>query len=191
MFKDEKIIEMRNKWDNENNSDIYTGVYVEGELFEFEEYELFENAIKVMLPNKFVEMPDKMKKIKYPMDTRPQIIKTDLQGRINITFSLLNVKTTKETIEQIISQMKSMTQRLMPQYEFSDIFSGETRNAYYYGYEYVSSVVDGKMYNFAYGISVNGKFLHGIFNCPFQEKLLWKKTFLQICKSIIVIQEDK
>lgn len=187
MYRDEEIIDMRNQWDNENRSDIYTGFFIEGELIEFEEKELFNGELRVMLPKKFVEMPMKMKRVKYPSDNRPKIIKTDLQGKINMTFNILNLKMTDKSTEEAMAQMKKITQRLMPHYKFGNDFLGQTKNGLYFGYEYISNVLDGKMYNFVYGVCMNGKLMNGACNCLAQDKHWWEKAFIQICESILVI----
>lgn len=140
--------------------------------------------MSIMLPRDFVEMPIKMKKIKYPSSDRPQIIKTDLNGQVDFTFNYLELPTKEEQLEKLVKQMKMMTKKLMPHYTFGEEYSGSTKNGKYFGYEYVCNVLDGKLYTYVYGTCINEKFLQGGFSCLVQDKDLWKEAVLQVCQSI-------
>ena len=77
-FLDEKIIEARRK-EAQNKLDIRKDcLIVNGEKIEFQETPLFQGKMTLLLPISFVDMPQKVAKIKYPSEQRPQIIKTDL-----------------------------------------------------------------------------------------------------------------
>lgn len=88
-FTDEVLIRAMNVHKAGQQGNIYSGIFIREELFEFEKQVLFEERMSIMLPKKFVDMPLDMAKRKYPMEQRPQIIKTNETGDINFTFNLL------------------------------------------------------------------------------------------------------
>ena len=78
-FIDEEIIQMRNK---NRKISLEEGVLIKGEFIEFEPVKLFDDKLEIMLPKTFVDMPSDLAKIKYPSESRPQIIKTDSTGGV-------------------------------------------------------------------------------------------------------------
>lgn len=89
-FLDEKIIEARRK-EAEKELDIRKdGLIVKGEKIEFQDTPLFQEKMSILLPTTFVDMPQKIARIKYPSEQRPQIIKTDLLGSTNFAFNLFD-----------------------------------------------------------------------------------------------------
>lgn len=181
---DEELIKMRQAFENEKYTDINEGISVHGQFYEFEKVELLNGNMSIMLPKDFVEMPIRMKKIKYPSNDRPQIIKTDLNGQVDFTFNYLELTMKEEQLEKIVQQMKMMTKKLMPQYTFGEDYFGNTQSGAYYGYEYMCNVLDGKLYTYVYGTCINERFMQGGFSCLIQDKNLWKEAVLQVCQSI-------
>lgn len=57
-------------------STLETGIYIKDELVEFEPRDIPELNINASLPKTFVRMPLSIAKIKYPSETRPQMIFT-------------------------------------------------------------------------------------------------------------------
>ncbi|MBS5794387.1 MAG: hypothetical protein KIC92_06460 [Clostridiales bacterium] len=57
---------MKRQKDKEENIHIEEGVYINNEYLEFEEIKLFNESMSILLPKSFIDLPDSMKKIKYP-----------------------------------------------------------------------------------------------------------------------------
>lgn len=69
-FIDEKIIKNMNEYKKDQYGNIYDGVYIREELLEFEKVELFDGKISIMIPKTFIDMPEKLAKLKYPSSYR-------------------------------------------------------------------------------------------------------------------------
>ena len=65
-YLDETILEIKRQKDKEENINIEEGVYIKNEYVEFEEIKLFDESMGILLPKSFIDLPDTMKKIKYP-----------------------------------------------------------------------------------------------------------------------------
>lgn len=184
MFEDQEIINNHKKWENETKSDIYSNVYINGEVFTYGNTLLLANKMEMMLPNEFKDMPRKMVEMKYPMSDRPKIIKTNMLGSVNYTFNELPVPCKETDIEKNVKTLKLMLTRVFPQYKMLDEYQGKTVNTLYYGFDYVFHAIDISLYNLMYGFCIDGLFIQGCFNCPEEEKDLWIPSVLQSIESI-------
>lgn len=184
MDEDLNIIEMRRKKLDEENKSIYDGVSIHGRLMFFSEKELFKGLMKIMLPDDFVDMPAGIAKIKYPSADRPQIIKTDLTGSINFTFSMLNASVEEAKLEAAVKGVKQMIKNLQPMNRFYDELTERTQSGLVSMFDYKSHAVDTQIYNIVYMTLIRGKIMHGSFNCDIKEKDNWHDTALQVIKSI-------
>lgn len=185
MLNDEEIVKAKNIWENQYKSNIYKGIYIDGEMIEFEETLLYDGRLGIMLPKTFIEMPQQMKEIKYPSSDRPQIIKTNLLGSVNFTFSLLEINCGIQQVSDCTNQLKYILEKVMSQYTFSDEYDGSTKNGTYKAFEYYSNALDAKLYTLVFGASIDGKFLLGGFNCKASDKDWWLKSAIQVCESIV------
>jgi len=192
-YADESIIESMNQYKKNQYGDIYSGIYIKEELFQFERRELFDGRMSVMLPVKFIDMPLEYAKIKYPSEQRPKIIKMSEDGGVNFTFDLLDVdfetKFVKEARDGVFHIIKSI-QPANVFYESKEEQVGDTLAGWF---DFKSHAMDGKIYNIMYCMPIGGKFLQGIFNCTFTDSRLWKPIALQVINSIqdLTIQEGK
>ena len=89
-FLDEKIMEMRRQEKQKELNIREDGLIVKGEKIEFQDTTLFQEKMLILLPTSFVDMPQKIARLKYPSEQRPQIIKTDLLGSTNVAFNLFD-----------------------------------------------------------------------------------------------------
>ena len=89
-FLDEKIMEMRRQEKQKELNIREDGLIAKGEKIEFQDTPLFQEKMLILLPTSFVDMPQKIARLKYPSEQRPQIIKTDLLGSTNVAFNLFD-----------------------------------------------------------------------------------------------------
>ena len=69
-YTDEVFIRAMNKHKAEQQGDIYSGVFIREEIFEFERQMLFQEKMSIMLPKKFFDMPLELAKIKRSEERR-------------------------------------------------------------------------------------------------------------------------
>lgn len=154
---------------------------------ELDEKMLFNNKVKVLIPNKFSIMDDDIAVLKYPSPNRPQIIFTDDSATVNCAFNL--------TIEKA-------SQRLIPKYESKFVLdymkmptslklisSGvEEINGRKVGYlEILTRAVDTNVYNLIFFTDVNEKLLLCTFNCTVEYRNLWEPIANKIMRSLTIL----
>lgn len=186
---DIKIAEVMNQYKAESYGDIENGIYVKGELIRFEMVELFDGQVTVMLPEKYIDMPIEMQKIKYPSENRPQIIKCNEEGEVNFTFSLLNSALEKSAVQSLEKQMKKLIRKVQPSNVFYDEGLVEKESTAIGWFEYKSPTIDIQLFNLMYCASVNGKTLQGVFNAPYYDWKLWKEIMHNVLKTIECVKK--
>lgn len=183
-YSDKDIILGQKKWENETKSDINNKVYVNGEVFTFHDVEVIPGRMKIRLPEKFEEMPEKIKVIKYPMSDRPPIIKTNDLGDVDFSFNPIGVPCKPEQIPEIGRSIKQILCRVMPQYEMDQEYEGETKNGKYFAYDYSYNTLGSKVYAVSFGVCIDGQYVMCGFLCKDSDKHWWKDTVLQVISSI-------
>ena len=119
-YLDEIIIQQRRDLERQKHSTLDTGIYAGEELVFFEERVLSEDGTKMLLPSDFIEMPEEILKVKYPMEKRPQIIWSNEDSTIDFTFSLLEPEPERDQLQQVRDDFCNTLQMIYPHYVFTD-----------------------------------------------------------------------
>ena len=189
-YLDETILEIKRQKDKEENINIEEGVYIKNEYVEFEEIKLFDESMGILLPKSFIDLPDTMKKIKYPSEQRPQIIKTSLDTSVNFGFSLLPLPIRNEQTKDAIKQFKIVLKKVNPSYVFYDLKEEKIGKKTISWFDFKSYGIDFPMYNIMYIIPIRNKVMHGIFNCLYKDIDEWKDYAFQVIKTIKENEEE-
>ncbi len=188
-FFDEKILEYRRRARKEKYSTLETGMYIKNELMEFEYMEIFHNKMSIMLPTSFITLPSNLAKIKYMSEQRPQVIKTSLDTTVNFGFSMLDVTITFENIAELQKNAREVLKRLNPSLVFYE--SGIENNGISLGwFEFKSYGLDGNVYNLMFITIVDGKMVHGVFNCIYNDAVEWRDAARQMMYSVKDISKE-
>ena len=183
-FLDEKIIEARRKEAQKELNIREDGLIVNGEQIDFQEMLLFHEKMTILLPTSFVDMPQKIARIKYPSEQRPQIIKTDLLGSTNFAFNLFDKTIKPVQMQSAADGMKSILKKVNPAnifYESGTEPLGETMLSWF---EFKGHGIDTQIYFIVFLTSIGGKLMHGIFNCAVADMEAWKEAAFQVIRSI-------
>ena len=183
-FLDEKIIEARRKEAQKELNIREDGLIVNGEQIDFQEVLLFHEKMTILLPTSFVDMPQKIARIKYPSEQRPQIIKTDLLGSTNFAFNLFDKTIKPVQMQSAADGMKSILKKVNPAnifYESGTEPLGETMLSWF---EFKGHGIDTQIYYIVFLTSIGGKLMHGIFNCAVADMEAWKEAAFQVIRSI-------
>lgn len=183
-YADEVIIKALNKYKKEQQGDIESGIYIREEKIQFEKQILFDGKMTIMLPKEFTEMSLEMAKIKYPMEQRPQVIKTNQEGTINFTFSLLDAKVENKNIEEVRDGLQRIMKRVQPANIFYEKELAEVDGKTIGWFDYKSHGIDQKIYNLVYVLPIEEKVMHGVFNSPITEMEIWKLIVLEVIQTI-------
>lgn len=180
-FMDEKIIELRNK--NRKKS-LEDGLLIKGEFIEFEPVKFFDDKLEIMLPKTFVDMPSDLAKIKYPSESRPQIIKTDSTGGINFCFNLFEQSVKEDELKDIAKTFSKMIKKVNPANVFYDQKTEELGDKIVSWFDFKGYAIDSQIYYIYYVTVIDGNLLHGIFNCLREDMEDYKEVAFLVIESI-------
>lgn len=190
-YEDEKIMEMKKLVRKRICNIAEGGLYTGNEHLMFKEYEIFDRRIGVLLPEKFVDMPEEVKEFKYPKIGRPQIIKTNLDVSTNFSFNLFEETVDLEQARSLAIDFKLAIKKLNPAAVFYDEISevntyGLTVNMF----DFKGYGLDEQIYNIVCVIALSKGILHGIFNCPNNYMDDWKNAAYQVFWMIREIEKS-
>ena len=83
--------------------------------------EIMENLLTAELPEELDVMPDHLKDSFYPYDDRPEMILSDPDGNVQLTFQMLHKELKMEDIREAAEALRSCTERLYPRNEISPV----------------------------------------------------------------------
>lgn len=166
-------------------------VLINEDAYNFRELLLFDNTVRLGLPEEFEIMSEQWAIAKYPYTNRPEIIYSNPNGEITVTFDLTETEVTDQDLPNFILGMRSSIKKLNPSNTFYDIKTKE-RAAWF---DFRSYAIDGKLYNIIFAVNVNSRLLLGSFSCPFQQKsnyeLFAERIILSITPSENEVTNDE
>lgn len=186
-YADERILELKqlkNKQERQQQINLDESILIGEELLEFEDILLFEDRMSVRIPKNFRDMPMEMAKMKYMAENRPQIIKMNESGVVNITFSWLNQPMQKKEIETAMRQIKMLIKRVNPTNIFYDMKVEENESVSYGWFDYKSVAIDGAVYNIMSFLIIDGTVVMCSFNCPYKGMEDWKPVAIKMIASV-------
>lgn len=181
---DEKIIPLKMEQKEQIPMSLNEGYYINGKLIKFENTDLMDHKLSVLLPEEFVDMPAQIKELKYPSSFRPQIIKTSLDCKVNFSFSILD---NPENLSgrQTANSFQTVLSNTNPSIRFYEFKSEKTGNNLEMTYfDFTSFGVDEQMYHLICLTSFRDKIIHGVFNCPERDKNNWNSAAKEVFLSI-------
>lgn len=189
---DEKILDFINQAEKANESkNICEGpVKIGNRYYEFEEKEFFDGKLRLYIPKDFEDMAQNLRELKYPSSQRPQIIKTDETGSINISLNKIDNDLQEQWVKELTDGMKMIIKKTNPaNVFFSDgVEIVEDKNIGYF--EFKSSAIDDFIYNIMFFFELDGKTIMGTFSCLYKEYENWRDIAFQVIKTIRVKKEE-
>lgn len=182
-FEDEELAQLRLKETRRDFINVETGMYVEDDLITFKDEYIFENQLRIMIPTVFLDMPWEIAQMKYPYEKRPQIIKTNTEGNVNLMFDLFPEQISVE-IERMVESICITLQLGNPSCRFlEDGMIDVNGNLIGWG-DFSSNSLNGKIYNIFMIMNLNQKMMLARFNCPYNKKHHWKPVFSEIMNTL-------
>ena len=172
--------------------DIYAGeVRCGSEILFFERVSLYENRLSVMLPKSYKDLPKALAKMKYPMENRPAVIKTNADTTVNIAFAYHKQAFSEAQVESAAKGLKEGLARMTPGARFLDTRILKTLEGIKFScFEFFSTGLDAEAYHLFGFVPVHGQFLHFIFNAPAELARTWQPVALQVCESVREIDKE-
>ncbi|WP_371367063.1 hypothetical protein SRRS_11760 [Sporomusa rhizae] len=192
-YLDERIRSVINQAEEQeriNSQSIYEGITINGRYYEFQEMAFFDDQFKIQMPTAFFDMPLNLARIKYPSGDRPQIIRTEDTGSINITLNRITNNVCEDQIPEVKDGLKTILKRLNPSYLFFEE-GVETVNEKQVGFfEFKSPTLDKPLFNLMFVVTLDRDVILGVFNCPYEDYREWRPIARQIMESIQVIPQQ-
>ncbi|WP_294352250.1 hypothetical protein [uncultured Clostridium sp.] len=189
---DEKILDyLKDVEERNNRKSIKDGLTkIIGSYYKFEARGFIDGKLKMYIPNIFEEMSEEAKRFKYPSENRPEIIKSNKDGSIAITFKFIDNFLSEENVKFITNMAKLMIKRLNPANIFFDeeVIKVNSKNVGFFDFK--SAALDDYLYNLIFILVFEGKTLMGSFSCPYSEYKEWKEVALEMIKTIELTNED-
>lgn len=188
-YIDEKIIPMKLETDNNISMSLEDGHYISGKLETFTKALYFNDSVSIYTPLSFIDMPDEIKEIKYPTSFRPEIIKTNLAGDINLSLSLLeegkdaDVETLQSDLRSLLSKahkgIKFLEAKKLNKEGFVEINC----------FDFILPGIDEKIYHMMGMGKTDRQIIQVIFNCREPDANAWKKAVIDIFENIELIRK--
>lgn len=185
-YGDEEFIQLlREGLEDARNQDIRKGsVWVGGDEVLFTEREIMKKKLWMWLPQDFRLLGQERAERKYPDENGPDIIYTNPQTTVNVTFS---PQTLAGGYEKEICIF--MERQIRESYPGSSILGIKTISAGELPIECLEFVVpamDARIYNQMFFMPLDARLLIGNCNCLEQERDEWEEVFDQMQASIRV-----
>lgn len=188
---DEKILDFLNEAEKfEFKKDITEGeVKIGNRYYEFEEAKFFDEEFMMYLPKDFNDMPLKSRKLKYPSENRPEIIKSNEDGSTTITLNIVDSPLIEEKVSELKDGLKMIIRKTNPSNVFYDDGILEVNKKNIGFFEYKSSAIDDFLYNVMFFLEFREKTLMGTFSCRYVEYEDWRDIVYKMLKTISVVKE--
>ena len=188
-YIDEKIIPMKLETDNNIFMFLEDGHYISGKLETFTKALYFNDSVSIYTPSSFIDMPDEIKEIKYPTSFRPEIIKTNLAGDINLSLSLLeegkdaDIETLQIDLRSLLSKahkgIKFLEAKKLNKEGFVEINC----------FDFILPGIDEKIFHMMGMGKTDRQIIQVIFNCREPDANAWKKAVIDIFENIELIRK--
>lgn len=189
-YKDEVIIRKRREREKELFQSIEQGMYVGEQFLNFQPQCLNDEGLEMFLPDNMGLMEEDVKKLKYPMELRPPIIRSNADASVTFTFNHREQKAGENDLEHIRDNLGILILSVYPHFNFTDKGKVQHEKGACCWTEFLSPVVGGMLYSILYTASLDERLLIGMFNCPADYKNDWKRIVLQLL-STIRLEEGK
>ena len=188
-YYDKQIVPLKVRSSEAESMSLDTIYYIEGRLETFSKEQYFDDLLSIYIPESFIDMPDEIKEIKYPTGFRPEIIKTNLAGDINLSFSLLE-ESGNADVETLVSDFVNILSKAHKGIKFLDSTKLKKEGCLeVYCFDFILPGIDEKIYHMIGMGKADRKIIQTIFNCRESSANTWKKAVTDIFQNIELIRK--
>ena len=183
-YYDKQIIPLKVRSSEAESMSLDTGYYIEGRLETFSKGQYFDDLLSIHIPESFIDMPDEIKEIKYPTNFRPEIIKTNLAGDVNLSISLLKVGEDME-IKTLVTDLKNLLAKAHTGIKFFEYDELEKEGCVkMYCFDFIIPGIDERIYHKTGLGKIGRETVQVMFNCREPLSWTWKKAVNDILQNI-------
>lgn len=163
-------------------------VKIENKYYHFLEKCFFDEKLKIYIPKDFMDIPCEERKLKYPLESEPEIIKSNDDGSVVITLNIIDNPLNEERVEELKDGMKIVIKKTNPANIFYEdgILEVDSKNIGFF--EFKSYNEDDSIYNLIFLLEFKEKTLMGTFNCRYKKYEEWRDIAFQVIKTIKVLK---
>jgi len=188
-YHDNQIIPLKVRNYETEAMSLDTGYYIEGRLETFSKEQYFDKLLSIYIPESFIDMPDEIKEIKYPTNFRPEIIKTNLAGDVNLSISLLKVSEDTE-VKTLVTDFKSLLSKAHNGIKFLTYDELEKEGCVkMYCFDFIIPGIDERIYHKTGLGKIGRETVQVMFNCREPLSWTWKKAVNDILQNIIPVRK--
>ena len=188
-YYDKQIIPLKVRSFEAEAMSLDTGYYIEGRLETFSKEQYFDKLLSIYIPESFIDMPDEIKEIKYPTNFRPEIIKTNLAGDVNLSISLLKVSEDTE-VKTLVTDFKNLLSKAHNGIKFLEYDELEKEGCVkMYCFDFIIPGIDERIYHKTGLGKIGRETVQVMFNCREPLSWTWKKAVNDILQNIIPVRK--
>lgn len=183
-YYDKQIIPLKVRSSEAEAMSLDTGYYIEGRLETFSKEQYFDKLLSIYIPESFIDMPDEIKEIKYPTNFRPEIIKTNLAGDVNLSISLIKVSEDTE-VKTLVTDFKNLLSKAHTGIKFLEYDELEKEGCVkMYCFDFIIPGIDERIYHKTGLGKIGRETVQVVFNCRESLSWTWKKAVNDILQNI-------
>ena len=188
-YYDKQIIPLKVRSSEAEAMSLDTGYYIEGRLETFSKEQYFDDLLSIYIPESFIDLPDEIKEIKYPTNFRPEIIKTNLAGDVNLSISLIKVSEDTE-VKTLVTDFKSLLSKAHNGIKFLEYDELEKEGCVkMYCFDFIIPGIDERIYHKTGLGKIGRETVQVMFNCREPLSWTWKKAVNDILQNIIPVRK--
>ena len=189
-YYDKQIIPLKVRSSEAEAMSLDTGYYIEGRLETFSKEQYFDKLLSIYIPESFIDMPDEIKEIKYPTNFRPEIIKTNLAGDVNLSISLIKVSEDTE-VKTLVTDFKNLLSKAHTGIRFLEYDELEKEGCVkMYCFDFIIPGIDERIYHKTGLGKICRETVQVMFNCREPLAWTWKKAVNDILQNIIPVRKQ-
>ena len=189
-YYDKQIIPLKVRSSEAESMSLDTGYYIEGRLETFSKEQYFDDLLSIYIPESFIDMPDEIKEIKYPTNFRPEIIKTNLAGDVNLSISLLKVGEDME-IKTLVTDFRNLLAKAHNGIKFLEYDEFDNDGfVKMYCFDFIIPGIDERIYHKTGLGKIGRETVQVMFNCREPLAWTWKKAVNDILQNIKPVRKQ-
>lgn len=189
-YYDKQIIPLKVRSSEAEAMSLDTGYYIEGRLETFSKEQYFDKLLSIYIPESFIDMPDEIKEIKYPTNFRPEIIKTNLAGDVNLSISLIKVSEDTE-VKTLVTDFKNLLSKAHTGIKFLEYDELEKEGCVkMYCFDFIIPGIDERIYHKTGLGKIGRETVQIMFNCREPLSWAWKKAVNDILQNIKPVRKQ-
>lgn len=184
VYGDEEIVKLLNNHKKESTGDVYSGIIIRGDLHHFHEYHFMDEQLKIMIPLRFINMPEEVIRVKYGHLPKPNVLMCSRDYTIDIMMSFTEQELREDEIEQAIVEQITILKTIQPAYEIYEQKIEDNGYLQIGWFDYRASTMDIALYCMNFLFVINQKMVVGKFSCNIYKAEYWKPVIQQMIYSI-------